>query len=658
MPAQRLREHKAHAGEARTQCVAGFGQVFGDVDTGREKVRHEDHVRCAGLHALRTAGFDVRFGQFQVRHPDDRVPPALAQGGRDELQVRIRFGPTAPVCDEQKRGWHGTLQGCGATGSSRIFREAVGTNGLFYISRMLGARVGNWFAEEEIGRGPLGVVYRARGFDESERIAAVKVFTEVRDPAAVQRLSAELLSLQRLDHANIAKTLDCGTHGGLAFVATEFVAGTDCAKRLEAGRLPWRDVLSIAVQAARALKHAHNRNVLHRDLKPAHLVLMPDGTLKVLAFGLAKVFSPPPNHAPAIGSSAYLPPEAASGKPLTRRSDLYSLGGVLYTLVTGRPPFSAGSVVELMHKQCYTLPERPALLVNDLPPEIDEFICTLLDKNPARRPGTAGALLEELERIRGKLERKGEKLTWPTKITPDTAEMAALPAALGGVGEGNDAPQEPRPLFKRPAVVIPLFLLAIAALVLPFAWPSPSADELFTAARPLIESENPDDWDAAEKYLDPLARKYPDRYKDEVINARRKLKDRRDLRHAIGDGTRVDPRTDAARGYLRGLRYAQAGEVAQARATWDGVVTAFGSVKSEERWVALSRAGVTFLTQPNNRPARQPLDRDPVRAALDRAKELDAQGRADDARAIRDALIALAEGDPVVRQMVDDSRKK
>ena len=79
-----------------------------------------------------------------------------------------------------------------------------------------------------------------------------------------------------------------------------------------------------------------------------------------------------------------MPPETASGKPLTRRSDLYSLGGVLYTLVTGRPPFAAGSVVELMHKQCYTLPERPAMLVPDLPPELDEFICTLLDKNPAR----------------------------------------------------------------------------------------------------------------------------------------------------------------------------------------------------------------------------------------------------------------------------------
>ncbi len=466
---------------------------------------------------------------------------------------------------------------------------------------MIGARVGNWYVEAEIAHGALGVVYRARGFDEPERLAAVKVFTEVRDPAAVRRLAAELLPLQRLNHANIAKALDCGIHGGLAFVVSELIDGTDCAKLLEAGRLPWRDAIGVAVQAARALKHAHNRNVLHRDLKPAHLILTPDGTLKVLAFGVAKVFPPPPNHSPAIGSSAYLPPEVASGKALTRRSDLYSLGGVLYTLVTGRPPFSAGSVVELMHKQCYTLPERPAMLVNDLPMEVDGFICTLLDKNPARRPGTAAALLDELERIRGKLERKGESLTWPAKLTADTAEMASLPAALGGVDEGTDSQPEPRPLLKRPAVVFPLFLLVLAALVLPFAWPSKSAEELYAVAEPLITSDNPDDWDAAEKYLELLARKYPDRYKDEVSEARRKLKDRRELRRVIADSAKPDLRTEAERGYFRGLRSVQDGDPAQARAAWEGVVTRFSEVKTEERWVDLARAGLKLLAPPPSR---------------------------------------------------------
>ena len=92
-----------------------------------------------------------------------------------------------------------------------------------------------------IGRGALGVVYRARGYDDPQRHAAVKVFTEARNPGAVQRLPAELLPLQRLDHANIVKAFDCGTHGGLAFVASELIEGTDCAKLLESGRRPWRE---------------------------------------------------------------------------------------------------------------------------------------------------------------------------------------------------------------------------------------------------------------------------------------------------------------------------------------------------------------------------------------------------------------------------------
>jgi hypothetical protein len=521
---------------------------------------------------------------------------------------------------------------------------------------MIGARVGNWYVEAEIGRGALGVVYRARGYDEPEQFAAVKVFTEVRDPAAVQRLTGELLPLQRLDHANIARTLDCGVHGGLAFVVTELIDGTDYAKLLEGGRRPWPEVLSVAVQAARALKHAHNRNVLHRDLKPAHFMLTPEGTLKVLAFGVAKVLPPPPSHSPAIGSSAYAPPEVAGGKPLTRRSDLYSLGGVLYTLVTGRPPFAAASVVELMHKQCYTLPERPAMLVPDLPPELDEFICTLLDKNPARRPGTAAAVIEELERIRGKLERKGEKIVWPAKLTPDTAETPALPALLGA-GDGRESEPEPRPLLKRPYVVIPLFLLAVTALVLPFAWPTKSAEELFAAAQPLLASDNPDDWDAAfEKYLDPLARKYPKQYKEEIAAAREKVRDRRELRRAIGEGAKVNPRTDAERGYLLGLRLAQTGDADAARKAWRAVVVAFGSVESERRWVELSAAGLVALEKSENRPPHSPPDREPLRKAVEHAKALAAAGKVAEANAAFEALRTLAGDDPAARKMIEDAR--
>ncbi len=330
---------------------------------------------------------------------------------------------------------------------------------------------------------------------------------------------------------------------------------------------------------------------------------------------------------------------------------------MLYTLVTGRPPFMAASLVELMHKQCYTLPERPAMLVPDLPAELDELICVLLDKNPGRRPATAAAVLEELERIRGKLERKGEQLDWPAKVTPDTAEMVALPELLAGVNAERETESEPRPLMKRPYVVIPLFLAVVTALVAAFAWPSKSADEMFAAAKPLLESTNPDDWDRAfEQYLDPLSRKYPDRYAEEIASAREKVKDRKELERAVSEGAKLNPQSDAERAYLRGLRLAQAGDADAARRLWQGVVVAFGAVESESRWVALARAGLESLNQPENRASRPPPNRAALAAALARAKALAASGKADDAAAIFRALEDLFRDDPAALEVIRQGR--
>ncbi len=342
------------------------------------------------------------------------------------------------------------------------------------MTGMIGARVGNWYVEAEAGRGPGGVVYRAKSYADG-RPAAVKLLD---DPGLAPKLAAELLALRRLDHPNIAAYLDSGTHAGRPFIASEWVDGTDAAKLLQGGRRPWPEVLSVAVQVARALKHGHNRNVLHRDLKPAHLMRTADGTVKLLAFGLARVVPPALGPTPPLGSAAYLPPETAGGKPPTRRADFYSLGGLLYTLATGRPPFTAATLVELTHKQCYALPERPGMVVPDLPAELDEFICGLMAKDPARRPATAQNVLDDLERIRGKLERQGEAVAWPAKLKPDTAEAAPLPAELAAPRPDSGEFEVPRRRWwRRPAVVGPLLVLLGLAVVLPLAWAGRSSDE-------------------------------------------------------------------------------------------------------------------------------------------------------------------------------------
>ncbi|MBA4187593.1 MAG: hypothetical protein C0467_06195 [Planctomycetaceae bacterium] len=649
--------------------------------TRRSKTRGDLSTRNRGRGGCGWSSLEGKQHDEQKRNSTSPTsPPALRGRGREALRAGEgafvcsshscepdRHHPVGPSHYDQS-GSRRTSQAVRTRQSDRnacrydcgsgnaIFPMPTWRSGI-NIASMTAARVGNWYLEAEIGHGAVGVVYRARGYDDPDRRAAVKVFTaaNTQDHAFVQNFAAEVLPLQRLDHANIAKFYDSGTHGGLAFVACELVEGVDCAKQLESGRRPWREVLSIAVQTARALKHAHNRNVLHRDLKPAHLMLKADGTLKVLGFGLAKVIPTVPTlPLSPIGSAAYAPPETASGKPLTRRSDFYSLGGVLYTLVTGRPPFAAASLVELMHKQCYTLPERPAMLVPDLPTELDEFICVLLDKNPARRPATAAAMLDELERIRGKLERKGEKVEWPVKLTPDTAETSALPVMLGPADGERDVEPRSRPLMSRPIVVFPLLALVLTGLVVAFAWPSPTAAELYGEARPLLESDNPDDWDTAiNKYLDPLSRKYPDRYVEEIAVARSRAKDRRELRRAIAEGAKVEPGSDAERAYLRGLRLTQAGDPVAARRTWRALIAAYGPVPAETRWVELARVGVAALERPENRGTRAPPDPTGLQNALTEAKRLDPISKA----AAFQALEELFRDDTAALEMIRAAQK-
>jgi hypothetical protein len=293
------------------------------------------------------------------------------------------------------------------------------------------------------------------------------------------------------------------------------------------------------------------------------------------------------------------------------------------------------------------------MLVPELPAELDEFICTLLDKNPNRRPTNAVALLEELERIRGKLERKGEKLDWPAKVTPDTAETLALSAALGGNGAEAEPEAERRPLLKRPLVVIPLFLAVIAALILPFVWPSPAPEELFASAKPLLESENPDNWDLAfEKYLEPLSQKFPDRYVDEIAQARARVKDRRELKRALAEGAKLDLKSYAEAAYMRGLRLAQAGDADAAKRTWHALEQAYASVPSESRWVELSRLGLKALDKPENHNLHGMPDRAAFDIAVNRARSLLSSNQAAEAAAIFRALQELYRDDPAASDAI------
>lgn len=522
---------------------------------------------------------------------------------------------------------------------------------------MTGARIGTWMLGTEIGRGPVGVVHRAVGADG--RPAAVKLLTHpaTRGPDFLHRFPAEMLALQRLGHPNIARYYDSGVAGGAAFYASELVDGPDLGTLLRGRQktadrpgLGWsEDLVRIAVQLARGLKHGHHRSVLHRALKPSNVVVAADGTVKLTDFGAAKVVNLPPLglDPDPWGTAGFLAPEHFTGKPLTRRSDLYALGGVLWAVLGGRPPFTATSAAEFLHKHCYTLPDRPANLAPKLPPDLDDLICSLLAKDPTRRPASAAALLDALAQLRGKLERKGVVVAWP----PDPGDSTGVEAALaesGGPAATPNSDSPHRPLMSRPAVVGGLFVGVVLALGYGLLRPRPSADDLFAAAQPLLASDDPDAWGrAVDDYLDPLAQRYPDYRPDEVKQVRSKVTDRKELRRLVGQGLRTKYSSEAERWYQLGLRQAQAGDLAGAKRTWELLARAFTGVGADSRWVELATTGLTEL-------GRQPqpavsANRAGLREAIGRADSLpDPATRS----AAFDALLKLYRDDSAAAEMI------
>jgi len=459
---------------------------------------------------------------------------------------------------------------------------------------MTGTRLGNWILQEPLGRGSSGVVYRAQRFDGSAPEAAVKVLDAAlsREPAFQQRFPGELLALHRLTHPNLTRFHDAGVQAGMVYYACELAPGRsldvvlNSRDRGEPG-LPWAAVWRIAVQAARALKHAHHRSILHRDLKPANLVLADDGTLKVTDFGVAKAFNIPPLALPVepMGTACYLAPEHFTGKPLTRKSDLYALGGVLYTLVCGRAPFHAASAAEYMHKHCYMLPDRPQNFVPKLPLEVDDLICALMAKDPAKRPASAAALLDELEHLRGKLERKGERLLLPPEIIDPTGLHAPLPAVSEPPPSGNDSARARGRILSAGLFGV-LFLAVVGVILFAFFRPRPSAEELWNQAQPLLASDNPDDWDRARaESLDKLERWHPGAYGAELTALRERVNDRRELRRALATGSTFQASSEAERLYRKGLAFAQVGDLAAAKEMWR-------SMPPDNRWSAMAAAGL------------------------------------------------------------------
>lgn len=257
---------------------------------------------------------------------------------------------------------------------------------------------GRYVLERPLGRGGMAVVMLGRD-TALDRSVAVKLLADsVRgDRELRERFLREGRFAAQLSHPNVVAVYDTGEEDGQPYIVMEYVDGVSLAEEVHRrGPLPADEVAELGRQASAGLAHAHERGVVHRDVKPQNLLLDRAGTLKVADFGIARagdVSATLTQAGTLLGTAAYMAPETVQGEPATASSDVYSLGAVLYELATGRAPRQVTTIADLARDEPTPLPGEH---VDGLPAQLETTIMRCLEPDPSRRPSSAGALAQEL----------------------------------------------------------------------------------------------------------------------------------------------------------------------------------------------------------------------------------------------------------------------
>ncbi|HKX60900.1 MAG TPA: protein kinase, partial [Verrucomicrobiae bacterium] len=263
---------------------------------------------------------------------------------------------------------------------------------------------GDYELVEEIARGGMGVVYKARQVSLNRTVALKMILAgDFSSPAMVERFQTEAEAAARLEHPNIVPVYEIGTHEGQHYFSMRFLDGGTLTQAMAREKFSPRRTAELVVKVARAVHHAHQRGILHRDLKPGNILFDQAGEPHVADFGLAKVLehdSSLTQSAAVMGTPSYMAPEQAAGhtKQLSTAADVYSLGAILYELLTGRAPFRGPSPAETLRQVIEVEPKRPHLLNAAVDRDLETLCLKCMEKEPQRRYGSAETLAEDLER--------------------------------------------------------------------------------------------------------------------------------------------------------------------------------------------------------------------------------------------------------------------
>ena len=276
---------------------------------------------------------------------------------------------------------------------------------------------GRYKIVKELGKGSMGVVYQAHD-PQIDRLVVLKVLRQDRLTSEdfIHRFLKEAKAIGRLSHPNIVTVYDIGRDHETIYIAMEFLEGDSLSKVIKEKRLEMREIVNLGVQVAETLDYAHHRGIIHRDVKPSNILVKPSGQIILTDFGIAHIEDPSASFktqdGEILGTPAYMSPEQVKGQPVDGRSDLFSLGIILYELTTGMRPFGGENLTAIFNSITQNNPTDPAKINPGIPKSLSQIIMKCLEKMPDKRFETGKALAEALKSCL--LEREPVTRTAPT----------------------------------------------------------------------------------------------------------------------------------------------------------------------------------------------------------------------------------------------------
>jgi eukaryotic-like serine/threonine-protein kinase len=536
------------------------------------------------------------------------------------------------------------------------------------VSSLNESRLGPFSLEEKLG-GKKSSVYRAIHLEQRKQVV-LKVFTV---PFGVTEHSGsefldEMNLLRQLSHPNIVRCFGGKIEENVGYTVWELIDGESLAELVtRKGRFPWDQALEYAEAIAAGLMAAQQLDLTHQELNPKKILIARDGRLKIADFRRDRINNPWCFAARKKSRTrwSYQAPEQHRGQThVTPKADLYALGGVLFHMLTGRPPFVSDSVEEIRAQHLESPAPRASSVALDCPVWLDALVAQLLEKDPNRRPHSAeaaGLMLAEAKRkvqARSSVTQHALGGFSALKMPADKQEARRL---FGGRRARDEANAETTPVWERPwALALALIvLLAILGAGLSFAFKPPTEDQLIRSAERLMASENPVNWrEAEDSYLQPLLKRFPS--SDYVPKAKEHL-DTIAMHQAEQHAKTLQrlgrtPSHEGERLYSEALRYEQFGDRLTALDKYQGIVSLLKPEGEDRPFVLLAKRRIAAITEDksSSADAREKF----VREKLSEAELLHEEGKHLQARKIWYGLESLYGNNAELAPLIDQARER